>query len=87
MEDPNAQAVPAEAAPQQGMEQDPMQMIVELFMQGLQQQDCNALAQGAEMFLQLVQGAQGEAAPEGQPVFAKGGKLLRRQTGLQLIRK
>jgi hypothetical protein len=95
MEDPNAAAM-AGGAPAgdsmaaQGGEQDPMAMIVELFAQGLQAQDCNALAQGAQMFLQLVQEAQGgaEAAPEGQPVFAKGGKIVsHKQATLQLVRK
>lgn len=88
---PEATAAPDAASMNNGMGgQDPMQMIVELFAQGLQTQDCNALAQGAEMFLQLVQEAQGgaEAAPAGQPVFAKGGKIVsRKQSTLQLVRK
>lgn len=70
--------------------QDPMQLIVETFVVGLQNQDCEALAQGAQMFLELVQQAQGsaEAAPAGQPVFGKGGKIVsRKQTSLQLVRK
>lgn len=76
-------------APQEGG--DPMQMIIEAFATGLQNQDCQALAQGAEMFLQLVQQAQGagpEGAPAGQPVFAKGGRLLgRRRANVQLVCK
>ena len=84
------EAMPADAgmAPEGG--QDPMQMIIEAFVTGLQNQDCNALAQGAQMFLELVQQAQGgaEAVPAGQPVFAKGGKLVSyRQPALQLVRK
>ena len=43
-------------------------------MQGLQNQDCQLLAQGAQAFLELVQGAAQPQAP-GQPVFKKGGKL------------
>ncbi len=86
---------PVEAAPvEAGMApegaQDPMQAIVEAFVVGLQNQDCNALAQGAQMFLELVQQAQGgaEAAPAGQPVFGKGGKIVaRKQSALQLVRK
>lgn len=86
---------PADVAPvNNGMTpeggQDPMQMIVEAFVAGLQNQDCEALAQGAQMFLELVQQAQGgaEAAPAGQPVFGKGGKIVsRKQTSLQLVRK
>ena len=72
--------MPAEQAPQQ---QDPLLQIAEMFMQGLQSGDCNLLAQGAEAFLSLLQQASGpapvEAAPQGQPVFKKGGKLLKRK--------
>lgn len=71
--------MPAEQAPAQ----DPLLKIAEMFMQGLQAGDCNLLAQGAEAFLSLLQQAQGpapvEAAPQGQPVFKKGGKLLKRK--------
>lgn len=87
VEDPNA--VAGAAAPVEGA-QDPMQAIVELFVNGLQNQDCNALAQGAQLFLELVQQAQGgaEAAPAGQPVFAKGGKIVsRKQSSLKLVRE
>ena len=55
--------------------------LAQLFAQGLQNQDCNMLAQGAQMFLQLMQAqAQGGAAPEpqGEPVYRKGGVLVRR---------
>ena len=72
-------------APQGG--EDPMAMIVEMFVQGLQNQDCEALAQGAQMFLELIQQAQG-GAPEAQPVFAKGGKLVGyKPASVQLVRK
>lgn len=71
----------------QGGEQDPMAMIVQLFVDGLQTQNCEELAQGAEMFLQLIQQAQG-GAPEGQPVFAKGGKIVGvKRNPIQLVRK
>ena len=97
MGDPNAapmqEGAPVEggAMPQEGGE-DPLMQIVEVFAQGLQNQDCSMLAQGAQMFLQLVQEAQGAGAPagapEGQPVFAKGGKLVsRKPVELQLVRK
>ena len=70
----------------EGAAQDPMMAIVQLFMDGLQNQDCNALAQGAQMFLELVQQAQDGA--EGQPVFAKGGRLVsRKQASLKLVRE
>jgi len=73
----------------QGAGQDPMTQIVEMFLSGLQNQDCSMLAQGAQMFLQLVQEAQASAeAPAAQPVFAKGGRLVaRKQPRLQLICK
>jgi hypothetical protein len=73
---------PAPEAAPAGAQQDPMAMIVELFVNGLQNQDCQALAQGAEMFLSLIQQAQApapvDAAPQGQPVFRKGGKMYRK---------
>ena len=72
--------MPAEQAPQQ---QDPLLQIAEMFMQGLQSGDCNLLAQGAEAFLSLLQQASGPApvdqAPQGQPVFKKGGKVVSRK--------
>lgn len=66
---------PAEEAPQGGG--DPMQELVAAFTQGLQNQDCNLLAQAAQAFLQLVQGgAPAEQAPADQaPVYKMGGKL------------
>lgn len=56
---------------------DPMMQIAQIFAQGLQNQDCQALAQGAQMFLQMLQQSQGGGQPEQQaePVFRKGGKL------------
>lgn len=79
-QDPAMQEAPA--GPEQGGG-DPLMQIAQIFMQGLQNQDCNMLAQGAQAFLQLLQQAQGggapqEAAPEGEPVFRKGGVLVRR---------
>ena len=61
---------------------DVIMQIAQLFAQGLQSGDCNLLAQGAEAFLMLLQQASApapmEAAPEGQPVFKKGGKVVKR---------
>lgn len=71
--------------PSAAQEQQPdvLMQIAQIFAQGLQAGDCNLLAQGAEAFLSLLQQAQGpapvEAAPQGQPVFKKGGKLLKRK--------
>lgn len=67
----------------QEQQPDVLMQIAQIFAQGLQAGDCNLLAQGAEAFLGLLQQAQGpapvEAAPQGQPVFKKGGKLLKRK--------
>ena len=70
-----------EEAPQGGRGQDPIMQLAQIFAQGLQNQDCNMLAQGAQMFLQLIQAqGQGGAAPDpqGEPVYRKGGILVRR---------
>lgn len=74
------QAAQQEAPQQQGAGQDPIMQMAQLFAQGLQNQDCNMLAQGAQMFLQLLQSqSQGAApAPQGEPVYRKGGILVKR---------
>lgn len=71
---------PEEPAPEEGGQEDPMMQLAQLFAQGLQNQDCQMLAQGAQMFLQLVEQAQGRGAeePQGEPVFRKGGRLAYR---------
>lgn len=91
-----AEAAPAGGAPAsaeggapapagaEGGGQDPLMQIAEMFAQALQSQDCAALSQGAEMFLQLIAQAQGGAgggapaqggAPAEQPVYKSGGKF------------
>ena len=71
---------PEEQAPEEGGQEDPMMQLAQLFAQGLQNQDCQMLAQGAQMFLQLVEQSQGGGAeePQGEPVFRKGGRLAYR---------
>jgi hypothetical protein len=72
-----AAAAPA-PAPEQGG--DPIMQIAEMAGAALQSQDCAMAMQVCEAFMMLVEqmaGAQG-GAPAGQPVFAKGGKLIRR---------
>lgn len=71
---------PEEPAPEEGGQEDPMMQLAQLFVQGLQNQDCQMLAQGAQMFLQLVEQSQGGGAeePQGEPVFRKGGRLAYR---------
>lgn len=88
MQEGGAAPAPMEGAPA-GPEggQDPLMQIADLFAQALQSGDCNMLAQGAEMFLQLISQAMGQGGPqgpvdqvpEGQPVFKKGGKLIKRK--------
>lgn len=73
-----AAPAPEEAAPAQ----DPIMQIAEMAAQALQAQDCEASMAVCEAFLSLLQGTEGaapaEAAPQGAPVFAKGGKLVSR---------
>lgn len=74
------EGAPEEPAPEEGGQEDPMMQLAQLFTQGLQNQDCQMLAQGAQMFLQLVEQSQGGGAeePQGEPVFRKGGRLAYR---------
>ena len=68
---------PEEPAPEEEGQEDPMMQLAQLFAQGLQNQDCQMLAQGAQMFLQLVEQLQGGGAeePQGEPGFRTGGRL------------
>lgn len=75
------EAAPAEEAPQGGG--DPVMELAQMAMQALQGQDCEAAMAVCEGFVQLVQemaggGAAGApgAAPEGEPVYRRGGKLV-----------
>ncbi len=71
----------AQPAPEAAPAQDPVAQIVEMFMMGLQNQDCEALAAGAEMFLSLVQQASAPApmgAEPSAPVFKRGGQIRRK---------
>lgn len=73
-------------APQGG--EDPMAMLMQGAQQAVQAQDCEIAMQVCQMLLELVGGnvapagpAPEEAAPtsaEGEPVYRRGGKLLRR---------
>ena len=80
-----APAAGAPVGPEGG--QDPIMQIADIFAQGLQSGDCNMLAQGAQMFIQLVSQTMGQGAPqgpvdqvpEGEPVFKQGGKIVKRK--------
>ena len=74
------------AAPEGG--QDPMAMLMQGAEQALQAQDCEIAMQVCQMLLELAGGggapaeaAPAEAAPapaEGEPVYRRGGRLVRR---------
>ena len=78
------EGVPMEGAPeempQEGGGEDPLMMLVQGAAQALQTQDCNIAMQVCQGLIQLVQQMQGGAPeePQGEPVFRKGGTLVRR---------
>lgn len=82
-EDPSAmpeQAPIDQQMPEQQPEQDPIIMLAEMSAQALQTQDCQMMAQVCQAFLEIVQQMQGGAPeePQEEPVFRKGGALVRR---------
>lgn len=73
------------AAPQGG--EDPMAMLMQGAQQAIQAQDCEIAMQVCQMLMELAGGgapaeaAPAEAAPapaEGEPVYRRGGRLVRR---------
>lgn len=73
------------AAPQGG--EDPMAMLMQGAQQAVEAQDCQIAMQVCQMLLELAGGgapaeaAPAEAAPapaEGEPVYRRGGRLVRR---------
>ena len=69
-----------EATPEQGGGQNPIMMLAQMSAQALQSQDCQMAMQVCQAFMEIVQQMQGEAPaePQGEPVFRKGGILVRR---------
>ena len=69
-----------ETVPDQGGEQDPIMILAQMSAQALQNQDCQIAMQVCQAFLDIVQQMQGGAPeePQGEPVFRKGGTLVRR---------
>lgn len=67
----------------QGAANDPLAQLITVAAQAVQNQDCNAAMQVCQFLLQSAQGAAQApvegGAPEGEPVYRKGGKLLRRR--------
>lgn len=82
VEDPAAGA-PQEAPTEQGAPagaggpEEMLMQLAEAAMQALQNQDCQAALSVCQAFLQMVQGMAGEPA-QSEPVYRKGGKLVRR---------
>lgn len=75
-----AEEMPAEGAPEAAPQDNPLIALAEAAMQGLQSGDCQIMQQVCQGLLEIVQQMQ-EPAPQeatGEPVFKKGGVLLRR---------
>lgn len=82
---PAAEPMPAEqgAAPEQGGGRDEQLMqLAQMAAEALQSGDCNTALAVCEGFMGLIQqasqGQGGEAAPQGEPVYRRGGTLVRR---------
>lgn len=69
------ETMPAEGAPEQSGN-DPLMQLAQMSAQAIQAQDCQMAMQVCEAFIQLIQQAQGGGAPQGQPVYRKGGKFI-----------
>lgn len=79
----------ATPAGQPAPQEDPLMILAQMFAEGLQSGNCELLAQGAEGFLQLIQGG-GEApvgSPAEEPMFKRGGKMIKKQKGGDLKAK
>lgn len=73
----------AAPAGQPAPQEDPLMILAQMFAEGLQSGNCELLAQGAEGFLQIIQGG-GEApvgAPAEEPMFKRGGKMIKKEKG------
>jgi hypothetical protein len=63
---------------------DPMQQLIQAAAQAVQSQDCQTALQVCQALVEAASGGGGggqqapEEAPAEQPVYRKGGKLLRR---------
>ena len=64
------------AAPQGG--EDPMAMLLQGAQQAVQAQDCQIAMQVCQMLLELAGGEAAPAPAEGEPVYRRGGRLVRR---------
>ena len=76
-------SAPADNAQPQGGGEDPIMMLAQMAAQALQNNDGQMALQVCQGFLDMVQQMAGEAGgaepqPQGEPVFAKGGKIVSR---------
>ena len=75
-------AEPQEGAPVEGGADQMLMQLAQMAAEALQSGDCNTALAVCEGFMQLVQeasqGQGGEAAPQGEPVYKRGGTLVRR---------
>ena len=78
---PMGEEAPQGGAPL-GSQEDPIMVLAQMAQQALQSGNCDQMAQVCQAFIELVQQASGGGAaqaPEGgEPVYKKGGKLVRR---------
>ena len=76
--DPAVAGAPAEVAPvpEQGGQDQMMAQLEQMAMEIIQSVGPEGAAMLAEMIMAMLQ--QGGGAPQGQPVFRRGGKLVRK---------
>ena len=70
----NAAAI--QAAPEQ--EQDPMAILYQMSAQAIQTQNCEMAMQVCSALIEIIQQMQAPQQTQGEPVFRKGGILVRR---------
>lgn len=75
-------AEPQEGTPVEGGADQMLMQLAQMAAEALQSGDCNTALSVCEAFMQLIQQfTQGQAdpeAPQGEPVYRKGGKLVGR---------
>lgn len=71
-----------EGAPVEGGADQMLMQLAQMAAEALQSGDCNTALSVCEAFMQLIQqftqGQAGPEAPQGEPVYRKGGKLVGR---------
>lgn len=77
---PQAPDAASQTAAPEAAQQDPIMQLAQMAQQALQSGDGQMALAVCEGFLALVQQIAGgqEAAPQGEPVFKKGGRIARR---------